>query len=541
MISTQLLQQLMGLRYNQRQVKIRHHAKDLESDIALKLRVANGTHTAVAHTMALSSLVNTEALCSSTCTSALIMHYLDALYQTQILPAAIHDDISSEETDATWEDWRQRLQHPHFGLSTFFITQNGAAKGGIRLGPTIKSLIDRAAEEDDNPLSVSIALAIAAILRFLTPHTSTRSGAEKQSGKYVGWLDGECNNINMSDASDDIVSYADGLRYNLSAGWYEFRCTCCVHWRISHSVEREMPLPEALAKLGRSRQPCIYEDVVRSYLFNPQGGDLQSALEGGDLDEELTRAKVVNSFVSAVSTLYARMVSGDRVTDLLREMMDKQHVYTEGLATSCEVLVDGEEQDVAQPLHHRLCPIPDFSNLMTASRGLSRDEIKSVVYSEVQGQQAIDLHTHLLPPSHGALCLWGIDELLTYHYLVAEFFMSASTISPEEFYAMNKMQQADLIWNALFIERSPISEAARGVLTTLVALGLKSHVKDRDLTAIRRFYDGFRNDGLAGAERFVDMTYKVSGVRHAIMTNIPFDSTEAMHWRPKKKVSRKSL
>ena len=77
MISTQLLQQLMGLRYNQRQVKIRHHAKDLESDIALKLRVANGTHTAVAHTMALSSLVNTEALCSSTCTSALIMHYLD--------------------------------------------------------------------------------------------------------------------------------------------------------------------------------------------------------------------------------------------------------------------------------------------------------------------------------------------------------------------------------------------------------------------------------------------------------------------------------
>jgi hypothetical protein len=36
------------------------------------------------------------------------------------------------------------------------------------------------------------------------------------------------------------------------------------------------------------------------------------------------------------------------------------------------------------------------------------------VISEVASVQVIDLHTHLLPPSHGPLCLWGIDELLTY-------------------------------------------------------------------------------------------------------------------------------
>jgi hypothetical protein len=39
--------------------------------------------------------------------------------------------------------------------------------------------------------------------------------------------------------------------------------------------------------------------------------------------------------------------------------------------------------------------------------------------------EVIDLHTHLFPPSHGPLMLWGIDELLTYHYLVAEFFQTA--------------------------------------------------------------------------------------------------------------------
>jgi hypothetical protein len=28
-------------------------------------------------------------------------------------------------------------------------------------------------------------------------------------------------------------------------------------------------------------------------------------------------------------------------------------------------------------------------------------------------------------PSHGQLMLWGIDELLTYHYFIAEYFQTA--------------------------------------------------------------------------------------------------------------------
>ena len=45
---------------------------------------------------------------------------------------------------------------------------------------------------------------------------------------------------------------------------------------------------------------------------------------------------------------------------------------------------------------------------------VSSETVRSVTVAEVAGAQAIDLHTHLLPPTHGALCLWGIDELLTY-------------------------------------------------------------------------------------------------------------------------------
>lgn len=52
--------------------------------------------------------------------------------------------------------------------------------------------------------------------------------------------------------------------------------------------------------------------------------------------------------------------------------------------------------------------------------------------------EVVDLHTHLFPPSHGALMLWGVDELLTYHYLIAEYFQTAPKCVrvPSSAYAM---------------------------------------------------------------------------------------------------------
>lgn len=108
-------------------------------------------------------------------------------------------------------------------------------------------------------------------------------------------------------------------------------------------------------------------------------------------------------------------------------------------------------------------------------------------------------------------------------------------ISPETFYAKTKKEQADIIWKALFVDRTPISEACRGVITTLVALGLQKEVDDRDLNAIRSFYSTYRNRGLQGAEEFSEMVFKKAGVKYNIMTNIPFDNNEAQYWRPKRK------
>lgn len=127
------------------------------------------------------------------------------------------------------------------------------------------------------------------------------------------------------------------------------------------------------------------------------------------------------------------------------------------------------------------------------------------------------------------------DPSLSQHYLVAEYFITApASMVPADFYALTKREQADLIWKALFVDRSPLSEACRGVLTTLQELGLEKEIVERDLDGIRRFYQKYRDDGVTGAESFCERAFANAGLEYAVMTNIPFESKEAQYWRPEK-------
>jgi hypothetical protein len=132
-----------------------------------------------------------------------------------------------------------------------------------------------------------------------------------------------------------------------------------------------------------------------------------------------------------------------------------------------------------------------------------------------------DIHTHLYEPVFKDLLLWGIDELLTYHYLVAETFRYLD-MPYDKFWAMSKTQQADLIWDTLFIQHSPVSEACRGVLTTLHALGLD--VKKRDLPALRKWFQEQEVDG------YITKCMELAGLKKIYMTNSPFDDLERMTW-----------
>ena len=149
------------------------------------------------------------------------------------------------------------------------------------------------------------------------------------------------------------------------------------------------------------------------------------------------------------------------------------------------------------------------------------DDLKTTVLKTVHSQSVTDIHTHLFSPPFGDLLLWGIDELLTYHYLIAEVFRK-SDISYQQFWAMSKTQQANLIWQTLFIENSPLSEACRGVITTLNALGLD--VGKRDLADYRAYFADTPVDA------FIDTVFERANVTKVVMTNDPFDPAESPVW-----------
>jgi len=139
----------------------------------------------------------------------------------------------------------------------------------------------------------------------------------------------------------------------------------------------------------------------------------------------------------------------------------------------------------------------------------------------VMSTPVTDIHTHLYEPVFKDLLLWGIDELLTYHYLVAEVFRYLD-MPYDKFWKMSKTEQADLIWDQLFIQHSPISEACRGVLTTLQALGLD--VKKRDLPTLRKWFAGQEVDG------YITRCMELAGLKKIYMTNSPFDDLERPIW-----------
>ena len=87
-------------------------------------------------------------------------------------------------------------------------------------------------------------------------------------------------------------------------------------------------------------------------------------------------------------------------------------------------------------------------------------ELRAQVELIVNATPVTDVHTHLFPAEFNEFCLYGIDELLTYHYLTAETFRSAK-IPVDQFWQMSKTDQADLVWKTLFVENTPASEAAR--------------------------------------------------------------------------------
>jgi hypothetical protein len=159
---------------------------------------------------------------------------------------------------------------------------------------------------------------------------------------------------------------------------------------------------------------------------------------------------------------------------------------------------------------------------MSTQMDMSLVDLRQTVGRLALSTPVTDMHTHLYAPEFGSLLLWGIDELLTYHYLISESFRWSEE-EYDHFWSMTKREQADWIWKLLFLDHSPVSEAATGFITILKRLGLD--VSSRNL-------DDYR---LALEKRTVheqvDTVMQIAGIEKIVMTNDPFDPVERPVWQ----------
>jgi hypothetical protein len=148
-------------------------------------------------------------------------------------------------------------------------------------------------------------------------------------------------------------------------------------------------------------------------------------------------------------------------------------------------------------------------------------ELRAQVELIVNSTPVTDVHTHLFPPEFNTFCLSGIDELLTYHYLTAETFRSAP-VSYDDFWRMPKTDQADLVWQTLFVDNIPTSEAARGIISVLDVFGLDTRAAN--LKEARAF---FASQNL---REHIDQVFNITRVSGVVMTNDPLDEAEGQIW-----------
>jgi len=152
---------------------------------------------------------------------------------------------------------------------------------------------------------------------------------------------------------------------------------------------------------------------------------------------------------------------------------------------------------------------------------LSGEQIQTVVEDVLACTPFIDIHTHLFSPAFGNLGLWGIDELLTYHYLEAEFFRSSDT-TPSQYWKLSKRVRADAIWRALFVANAPISESTRGIVAVLNAFDLPTDASG--LEEARIFF------AAQPLDEHIRRVLEIAGVSSVVMTNDPLDPDEQPVW-----------
>lgn len=141
---------------------------------------------------------------------------------------------------------------------------------------------------------------------------------------------------------------------------------------------------------------------------------------------------------------------------------------------------------------------------------------KKTLLNIINNTDINDIHTHLFPWGCEDYFLSGLEELLNYHYFTAEF-LSASEMNPNKFFSLTKSKRAELIWNFLFLDRTPISETSRGLVKIFQFLNIKNYENQKYSQVLKKFK--------SKKYEYKDILKKLK-IKKIVMTNNPFDRNE---------------
>ena len=123
------------------------------------------------------------------------------------------------------------------------------------------------------------------------------------------------------------------------------------------------------------------------------------------------------------------------------------------------------------------------------------DAMRETLWNAAHQTPAVELRSAVGPDAAGPDGVSGLDGLLTSPPLLDEFFRRRAFLGgsrneagdEERLRNLAPGELADLVWRRLFLDRQPLSEAARTILTTLGLFGVDVSV--RDLRAVRERFE----------------------------------------------------
>lgn len=144
-----------------------------------------------------------------------------------------------------------------------------------------------------------------------------------------------------------------------------------------------------------------------------------------------------------------------------------------------------------------------------------------MVEQAVDSAKVTDMHTHLYNPGLGYLLLSGANEMLTFHYLIAESFR-VHHMPYDQFWNLTKSEQSQLIWTSLFEKNTPLSESSSGVVTVAKKFGCD--MANLTLKSLREALSSIPTPD------YITKVLNLAGVSDVVMTNDPFDPAERTFW-----------